>query len=113
MKEEVVDKFLQDHAEHLPKEKISDLRKRLIKLEEDSWGILSDLNFKSPTTILLLAIFTGCLGLDRFMLGQKGLGVAKLLTWGGCGIWSIIDWFTAKKRAREHNYNKVHTSIPQ
>ncbi len=42
-------------------------------------------------TTLLLSLFVGSLGVDRFYLGYTGLGVVKLLTCGGCGIWSIID----------------------
>ena len=42
-------------------------------------------------TALLLSIFLGSLGIDRFYLGQTGLGIGKLLTFGGCGIWSLID----------------------
>lgn len=42
-------------------------------------------------TTLLLSIFVGSVGVDRFYVGQTGLGVAKLLTCGGCGIWHIID----------------------
>jgi hypothetical protein len=40
---------------------------------------------------LLLSIFLGQLGIDRFYLGYIGLGVLKLLTGGGCGIWWLID----------------------
>jgi len=41
---------------------------------------------------LLLSFFLGTLGVDRFYLGQTGLGVAKLLTIGGCGVWALIDF---------------------
>ncbi len=53
---------------------------------------------KSFTTALLLSFFLGGLGIDRFYLGYTGLGVAKLLTVGGCGIWALIDFIMIAMR---------------
>ena len=46
---------------------------------------------KQKNTALLLSIFLGELGIDRFYLGYTGLGILKLLTAGGLGIWYLID----------------------
>jgi|TARA_B100002003_G_scaffold238523_1_gene256842 hypothetical protein len=41
---------------------------------------------------LLLSFFLGVLGIHRFYTGHTGIGVAQLLTLGGCGIWAFIDF---------------------
>jgi len=49
---------------------------------------LSDKGFV-PT--ILLCLFLGFLGVHRFYVGKIGTGILMLLTFGGLGIWSLID----------------------
>lgn len=51
--------------------------------------------FTSYNSLILFSAFLGMLGVDRFLTGRTGLGVAKLLTFGGFGIWWTIDYILA------------------
>ena len=53
---------------------------------------------KDWLTAVLLSLFVGVFGIDRFYLGYTGLGILKLVTCGGLGIWWIIDFILIAMR---------------
>lgn len=64
-------------------------------------------DFKKPLHMLLVSLAGGAMGIDRFVLGQTGVGIAKLLTCGGMGIWTIVDFFLIMGETRAYNANKI------
>lgn len=46
---------------------------------------------KKRLVVFLLCFFLGALGIHRFYVGKTGTGIAQLLTFGGLGIWALID----------------------
>ena len=102
-----IDMFIMTNQKYFPAEKIMFLKEKLYKLDETKFGMISCMEFKDPTTILLVSLFLGSFGVDRFMLKETGMGVLKLLTAGCCGILTIIDWFSVQKKAKEKNFNEL------
>lgn len=45
---------------------------------------------QSKTTMIIVALFLGNLGIHRYMMGYSNWWL-MLITFGGCGIWSLID----------------------
>jgi TM2 domain-containing membrane protein YozV len=69
---------------------------------------------KSATVALVLSLFIGGFGIDRFYVGNIGLGILKLVTIGGLGIWTFVDWFLIMGAARNKNLqiaDEVRTMI--
>jgi TM2 domain-containing membrane protein YozV len=108
MIKEKIDQFLAAHASELPAEAMTEIRERLEAADDSKFDELSMLQFKNPTTMMIIAWLLGCYGVDRFMLNDTTMGIVKLVTCGGCGIWAIIDIFTAGKRTREFNLSKLN-----
>ena len=102
-----VDMFIMSNQKYFPAEKIMFLKEKLYKIDETKFSMISCMDFKDPTTFLLVSIFLGSLGIDRFMLKDTGMGILKLLTGGCCGILTIIDWFAIQGKAKEKNFNEL------
>lgn len=58
---------------------------------------------RDPLTAQIISFFLGITGVDRFYLGQIGLGWAKMLTLGGCLVWMVVDWFIIRQAAAQVN----------
>ena len=102
-----VDMFIMSNGKFFEGHQMNMIRERLLALDDSKWAVLSTAQFKDPTTTLIVSILAGSLGIDRFRIGDTGLGVGKLLTCGGFGIWAIIDWFMIQKATREKNMQKI------
>jgi len=102
-----VDMFIMSNGKFFESHQINIIRDRLLLIDDSKWPMLSTTQYKDPTTTLIISILAGNLGIDRFMIGDTLLGVGKLLTCGGFGIWAIIDWFLIQKATREKNMEKI------
>ena len=96
---------------YLPESQILFIRERLLAADESKEGILHAIQFKDPVIALVLSLLTGQLGIDRFFIGDTGLGIGKLITCGGLGIWTIIDWFLIMNATREKNFERLLTIL--
>jgi TM2 domain-containing membrane protein YozV len=47
--------------------------------------------YQRQLTILIISFLAGYLGLDRFYRGEVALGVIKMITFGGFGVWYLVD----------------------
>ncbi len=102
-----VDMFIMANAKFFESHQVSMIRERLLTLDESKWAVISTLQLKDPTTSLIVSLLVGSLGIDRFMIGDTGMGIGKLLTCGGFGIWAIVDWFLIQGATREKNFQRI------
>jgi len=107
MDSQKVDMFIMSNGKFFEAHQMNMIRERLLALDDSKWAMLSTIQLKDPTTSLIISILAGSLGIDRFIIGDTGLGIGKLLTCGGFGLWTIIDWFMIQKATREKNMIKI------
>ena len=107
MDSQKVDLFLAANQKFFSPTQILTIKDRLLALDDDKFTLINALDYKDPTMMIIVSVFAGSLGIDRFMLGDTGYGGLKLLTCGGCGILTIIDWFNIQDLTRNQNYTKL------
>ena len=107
------DSFLSANTANFPSEQLPSLRERLAQLDDSQANqVIAAADVKNPTTALILSIFLGTLGVDRFYIGHIGLGVAKLLlAWLTFGIWTIVDWFLIINATKKANLVAINNAL--
>ena len=118
------DSFLSANTANFPSEQLPSLRQRLSQLDDSQANqVIAAANIKNPTTALILSIFLGSFGVDRFYIGNTGLGIGKLLatlllpfitfgfslffTW----IWIVVDWLLIMNATKAANLEAINTAL--
>ena len=80
-----VDMFFAANGKKLPVDKAQIIREKMAALDDSKYATIASIEMKDPVIMVLLSVFLGEIGVDRFMLGHIGMGILKLLTCGLCG----------------------------
>lgn len=102
-----VELYLLTNQKYFPSEKFLVLKEKLSTLDEMQFSNLHLLELRNPLIVLIVSIFLGNLGIDRFMLQDITHGILKLVTFGGLGIWTLIDWILITDKTKQYNLDKV------
>jgi len=111
MDSQKVDLYLMANAKFFQSSQIPFIRERLLAMDESKWAYIQAVDLKDPTTLIIVSVLAGGFGIDRFLIGDTGLGVAKLLTCGGLGIWTIVDWFLIMDLTKQKNIEKLNAYL--
>ena len=106
-----VDQFMLINAKYFREEQVQPLRNALLAADEEKWNLITSMQFKDPMVSFLLSFFLGELGVDRFYLGDTGMGVGTLITCGGLGIWWLIALFLIMGATRDKNYFRLTSML--
>lgn len=109
------DDFLKMNANKFPALQMGELRAQLSASDSrDTYPVMST-DYRDPYLALILSIFFGVLGVDRFYVGDIGVGFGKLALTilGGVGgvIWWFVDLFLIVNRTRQRNYELAESYL--
>lgn len=96
----------------IPEHQVFIIQQQLEGIDEQSLYALTTLSLKDPIIGLVLGIFFGFFGVDRFYKGDIGLGIVKLLLcWLTLGIWWAIDLYLVWHGIKNDNVQKIAQSL--
>lgn len=89
-------------ASKLPITSITTIKSQLENMSEEEANIKFAM-MKDTTAAIIISVLVGYYGIDRMYIGDITLGILKLLTCGGMGIWWIIDLFLIIDATKQKN----------
>lgn len=111
MDQQSIQMFVLQNGKKFDEFQLQRVTARLQDVPDDKFAIINSADYKDPTSMFLISLFCGGLGVDRFLLGDIGIGVLKLLTGGCFGILTIVDWFSVKQKTKEKNYEIFQAAL--
>lgn len=106
-KQQIISVFMMNNSKYFKPSHIPVVLSKLEGLNESQLLSVSSLDFQNPTMVFILSFFAGGLGIDRFLIGDIGMGFLKLFTAGLCGILYFIDLFIIMGATRDRNFDKL------
>lgn len=107
MDEQKINLWLGSNAKYFDATQIPILREKLKNASDEQYLAVQTQGYIDPTVTTIISVLLGGWGIDRFMVGDIGMGVLKLLTGGLCGVLWLIDIFTISKKVKNKNFAQV------
>lgn len=111
MEADKIDIYVGTMHENFNSNDIPFIKASLEKVDDKKLVVFQSLDLRSPTVAIVLSLFLGFLGIDRFYIGNILFGILKLITLGGLGIWTVIDWFLIMGATRKSNLKKFINQV--
>lgn len=90
--EQSVERYLLLNSTYFPQEKVSQIKDKLLS-NESAFNRARLMTLKDPNTLLLISVFVGQLGVDRFLINKKATGALKLIFWLIAYVCMFISFF--------------------
>lgn len=103
--------FLLENQKKFNTADIMTIKQQLDLMSDKQIFMINSVDFKDPTVALVFSVLVGVLGIDRFYIGDTGLGVLKLITGGGLGVWWLVDMFVISDKTKKNNVKEFQETI--